>query len=390
MQTLYDLSPLARMMLVGVLLALGPLAWVWLRNRRATPLRRLQALTLLTLFLTFDLVLFGAFTRLTDSGLGCPDWPGCYGNASPIGANVHIEAAQSAMPTGPVTHGKAWVEMVHRYLATSVGVLILVLAVAGWRRRGGRGGQVLPRPINPWWPTLTLVWVCIQGAFGALTVTMKLFPAIVTLHLLGGVVLLALLCVQVVWSVQLENGVPPVAISPGLRRLLWLSFALLVLQVTLGGWVSTNYAVLACTDFPRCQDSWWPAMDFQQGFEIWRALGLTRAGEHIGFAALTAIHYVHRLMAYMVLLLLGLLAWRLNRVAALRSPSRWIAALIGLQLATGLSNVVLDWPLVAAVLHTGGAAGLVVVMTWAVAASRTQTQASVCVVLESSESRLSA
>lgn len=374
MQPLYDLSPLARMMLVGVLLALGPLAWVGLRNRRATPLRRRQALTLLTLFLTFDLVLFGAFTRLTDSGLGCPDWPGCYGNASPMGAHGPIAAAQSAMPTGPVTHGKAWVEMIHRYLATSVGVLILVLAVTSWLGWVGRGRKALGQPMSPWWPTLTLLWVCLQGAFGALTVTMKLFPAIVTLHLLGGLVLLALLCVQVVQSAQLEGGVPAVAINPGLRWLLTLSFALLVLQIVLGGWVSTNYAVLACTDFPRCQNSWWPVMNFPQGFEFWRELGLTGAGESISFAALTAIHYVHRLMAVMVLTLLGVLAWRLNRVVALRRPSRWLATLISLQLITGLSNVVLGWPLLAAILHTGGAGALVLVMTWAVAASRTRTR----------------
>jgi len=371
-QTLYDLSPLARLMLVGLVLALGPLAWLWYQHRRATPLRRFQALTLLTLFLTFDLVLFGAFTRLTDSGLGCPDWPGCYGHASPLGASAPIAAAQSAMPSGPVTHGKAWVEMIHRYLATGVGVLILALAVLGWKDRAGRGREAQLHTISPWWPTLTLVWVCIQGAFGALTVTMKLFPAIVTLHLLGGLVLLALLCVQVVRSGQMDAGVAPVAIALGLRRLLWLSFALLVLQVILGGWVSTNYAVLACTDFPRCQNSWWPPMNFQQGFELWRELGLTGAGEYISFAALTAIHYVHRLMAFLVLAVLAVLAWRMNRVAALRSASRWIAALTGLQLATGLGNVVLDWPLLAAVLHTGGAGALVVVMTWAMAASRTR------------------
>lgn len=385
MQELYDLSPLARMMFVGALLAAGPLAWVWFRNRRATPLRRIQALTLLTLFLTFDLVLFGAFTRLTDSGLGCPDWPGCYGHASPLGANVHIAAAQSAMPTGPVTHGKAWVEMVHRYLATSVGVLILVLAVASWM--GWRGRKVHANPINPWWPTLTLLWVCMQGAFGALTVTMKLFPAIVTLHLLGGLVLLALLCVPVVRSAQAECGVLPVVIGPGLRGLLGSSFALLVVQIALGGWVSTNYAVLACSDFPMCQNSWWPAMNFQQGFEFWRELGLTAAGESISFAALTAIHYVHRLMAVIVLTLLGVLAWRLNRVPALRRPSRWLAALVSLQLITGLSNVVLDWPLVAAVLHTGGAGALVVVLAWAVAASRTSPSTKASTALDPSLSR---
>ncbi len=370
-QALYDLSPLLRMMLFGAMLALAPLAWVWFRHRRASPLGRVQALTMLTLFLTFDLVLFGAFTRLTDSGLGCPDWPGCYGSASPLGAHAAIAAAQSAMPTGPVTAGKAWVEMIHRYLATSVGVLILVLTAVTWLGRSAGGRHMQVHPISPWWPTLTLLWVCIQGAFGALTVTMKLFPAIVTLHLLGGLVLLALLCVQVVQFARLEGRLVPVTLSPGLRWLLMLSFVMLVLQAALGGWVSTNYAVLACTDFPKCQGSWWPPMDFREGFEFWRHLGVTGAGEYIGFAALTAIHYAHRLMAFLVLVLLALLAWRLSRVAALRKPAGWIAALSALQLATGLSNVVLDWPLFAAVLHTGGAGALVLALTWTVAASRT-------------------
>ncbi len=180
-------------MLLGLMLAVVPLAWIAYRHRRSTPSRRMQALTVLTLFLTFDLVLFGAFTRLTDSGLGCPDWPGCYGSASPLGAKAEIAAAQSAMPTGPVTHGKAWIEMIHRYLATSVGVLILAMTAYAWLHRRSHpragGGPVMSR----WWPTMTLIWVCIQGAFGALTVTMKLFPAIVTLHLMGGLLLLVLL-----------------------------------------------------------------------------------------------------------------------------------------------------------------------------------------------------
>lgn len=359
---LYDLTPALRLMLTGAALALGPLAWVWLRNRQSSHGRRLQALTVLTLFLTFDLVLFGAFTRLTDSGLGCPDWPGCYGHASPAGANVQIAAAQNAMPTGPVTHGKAWVEMIHRYLATSVGVLILVLTVASWLAHKRQTADVR---ISPWWPTLTLLWVCIQGAFGALTVTMKLFPAIVTLHLLGGLLLLALLGVQAVRSDPGHDASQHVNASLALRRLLGISFVLLVLQVALGGWVSTNYAVLACTEFPMCQNSWWPQMNFAQGFELWRELGFTAQGQHIDFQALTAIHYVHRLMAYGVLLLLGVLVWRMRGVAAWRQPARWLAVLLVLQLLTGLSNVVLDWPLLAAVLHTGGAAAMVLVLTWA-------------------------
>jgi cytochrome c oxidase assembly protein subunit 15 len=369
---LYDLSPALRLMLMGIVLAAGPLAWVWLRNRQAGTSRRLQALTLLTLFLTFDLVLFGSFTRLTDSGLGCPDWPGCYGQASPVGAHAEISAAQQAMPTGPVTHGKAWVEMIHRYLATGVGVLILVLAITTWveHRRQRRSGTALAVP-SPWWATLTLIWVCIQGAFGALTVTMKLFPAIVTLHLLGGLLLLALLALQAVRYAQLHNASATRPLPARLHTLMKIGLALLTLQIALGGWVSTNYAVLACTEFPTCQGSWWPEMNFVQGFELWRELGLTAAGEHISFAALTAIHYVHRLAAYLVIAVLVLLAWRLHGLPAWRAPARWLAGLLLLQFLSGLSNVVLDWPLLAAVLHTGGAAALVVLLTWGLAGSKT-------------------
>lgn len=371
-QPLYDLAPLAQMMLLGIVIALGPVAWVGWRHRGSARGHRLQALTVLTLFLTFDLVLFGAFTRLTDSGLGCPDWPGCYGSASPVGARADIAAAQEAMPTGPVTHGKAWVEMIHRYLATGVGVLIIVLTVATWLqwRRARADSTVSPPVMSPWWPTFTLVWVCLQGAFGALTVTMKLFPAIVTLHLMGGVVLLALLCVQAVRHTQAVRGVQPAVLAAPLRRGVLVTGALVALQVVLGGWVSTNYAVLACTTFPTCQGSWWPVMDFAQGFQLWRPLGLLQDGSHISFAGLTAIHYAHRLVAYGVLLALAWLAWRLHRATALRLQARWLAGLALLQLATGLSNVVLGWPLLAAVLHTGGAAALVVVLTWALSSSR--------------------
>lgn len=366
-QSLYDLAPMLEVMALGAVIALGPLTWVWWRNRGTAPVRRLQALTVLTLFLTFDLVMFGAFTRLTDSGLGCPDWPGCYGSASPVGAHTEISAAQQAMPTGPVTHGKAWVEMIHRYLATGVGVLIIVLTVGAWRQRASN------RVLSPWWPTATLLWVCLQGAFGALTVTMKLFPAIVTLHLIGGLVLLALLCLQAVRQTQHTKGAMPVALPRGLRWLLLAAALLVSLQSVLGGWVSTNYAVLACTTFPQCQGSWWPEMAFGEGFQIWRELGHLQDGSLIGFAALTAIHYVHRLAAYVVLLVLALLVWRLMRAHLLRDQARWLAGLGTLQLLTGLSNVILDWPLVAAVLHTGGAAALVVVLTWALVASRPAT-----------------
>jgi cytochrome c oxidase assembly protein subunit 15 len=367
----YDLGPLLHVLGLGALIALAPLAWIGWRHRHGHPATRWRALTVLTLFLTFDLVLFGAFTRLTDSGLGCPDWPGCYGEASPLQARAQIQAAETALPSGPVTHGKAWVEMVHRYLATAVGALITVLCVVAWRQAWGartrKGPQqrwlsnlvrVQPVP-SPWWATFTLLWVCLQGAFGALTVTMKLYPAIVTLHLLGGLALLALLAAQ---AQAFEPR--PLALSRGLRLAVAGVALLALLQVALGGWVSTNYAVLACSDFPTCHGSWWPEMDFASGFTLQRPLGLLPNGEHLPFPALTAIHYTHRLVAYVLLAALWALAlalWR-SPVPGARRLGAGLAAVAAWQLASGLSNVVLGWPLPAAVAHTGGAAALTMLL----------------------------
>lgn len=361
---LYNLEPVLQVMGLGLLIAGVPLTVFWRRQRHAAPSQRLKALTLLILTLTFELVLVGAFTRLTDSGLGCPDWPGCYGQASPLGAHADISAAQQAMPTGPVTLSKAWIEMVHRYLATSVGVLIIVLTVWSWSvwRRESR------LAVHPLWPTLTLVWVCLQGAFGALTVTMKLLPAIVTIHLLLAVGLLVLLMAQAIRY----SGWQEVGMSPKLRVGLQVVAVLLWSQMALGGWVSTNYAVLACTDFPLCQGSWWPAMDWS-GFALWRELGHTAGGELLSFTALVSIHVVHRSMAWLVLGALLLLAWRLLRVQALRRAAKVLLALTLLQLLTGMSNVVLDWPLLAALLHTGGASALMLTLVWLWARSHGQT-----------------
>ncbi|WP_375136419.1 COX15/CtaA family protein [Aquincola tertiaricarbonis] len=353
---LVDWSPVLHLAVLGVLLAAGPLVWVWTRHRGATPAQRLRALTLLTLFFTFDLIVIGATTRLTDSGLGCPDWPGCYGSATPLGARDEIHAAQTAMPTGPVTHGKAWMEMVHRYFAMGVGVLIVVIAVMSWLDRRRRAEQAP----SPWWATVTLVAVCLQGAFGALTVTMKLYPAIVTLHLLFGLGLLALL------ALQAEAFLPrPLKLSRGLQWSAMAVAGLCVLQIALGGWVSTNYAVLACRDFPTCQGSWWPPMDFEHAFTLRRELGQTGAGSYLPFAALTAIHMAHRLMAAVVLTAMGLLAWRLHASGqpGARRFALGLLALMAWQLASGLSNVVLGWPILAAVAHTAGAAALVLLLS---------------------------
>ena len=360
-----DLSPALQVALVGLLLASPVLLWLHLRHRGASMPERLRALTWLTVFFTFDLVLFGAFTRLSDSGLGCPDWPGCYGSASPLGAHAEISSAQAALPHGPVTHGKAWVEMIHRYLASGVGLLITVSMVASWwAARGRRHAAVL----SPGWATFTFAWVCLQGAFGALTVTLKLYPLVVTLHLLGGVGLLALLAAQA----QRFDG-QALRLPSALRTAAWAVFGLCVAQVALGGWVSANYAVLACRDFPTCHGQWWPDMDFEQGFTLLRELGM-RGGDqgYLPFDALVAIHWTHRLGALLVLLGVGALAaklWQLREPAA-RRFAQGLAGLLAWQFASGLSNVVLGWPLVAALAHTGGAAVLIALLAVLLARSR--------------------
>ena len=356
-----DLAPTARLLLLASAVAALPLAWLWLRQRGADTRSRLAALTALTLFLTFDLIVFGAFTRLSDSGLGCPDWPGCYGSASPLGARAEIQAAQSAAPGGPVSWSKAWIEMIHRYLAMTVGALILVMAAASWLAR-----QRLP--FSPWWPTVTLVWVVVQGLFGKYTVTLKLYPAIVTLHLLGGLLLLALLAAQ---HVAFERR--PLALPPRLRCLAWAVAAVLVLQLALGGWVSTNYAVLACTGFPQCNGLWWPEMDFTNGFTLLRGLGEAGPDGARTLAGLVAIHMAHRLMALAAVLALLWLAWLMWRSrGASRPQARFalgLALLVLAQGASGLSNVVLGWPLLAALGHSAGAAGLVLLMALLLARS---------------------
>jgi heme a synthase len=344
-----DFAPALRLLVLATLLAALPLAWWWWRNRAAGPRARLVALSALALFLTADLIVFGSFTRLTDSGLGCPDWPGCYGAASPLGASAHIQAAEQAQPEGPVTVTKAWIEMIHRYLAMTVGVLIIVLTMALWRTRARTGHA-------PWWALAALVWVVIQGLFGKYTVTLKLYPAIVTAHLLGGLVLLALLVAQ---FETLRKAGPIVA--P--RWLGWV-LALVVVQIAAGGWVSTNYAVLACRGFPQCNGEWWPPMDFAQGFTVLRELGRGAGSAYLDFPALVAIHMAHRLFAVVVLLAISVLAVRLWRGG--QNVARRHAVVLGLlllvQLVSGLSNVVLDWPMLAALMHTAGAAGLVGVL----------------------------
>jgi heme a synthase len=350
------IDTLLQLCAVGLVVAGGPLAYAWVKGDVY------RKLTWVILFLTFDLILFGAFTRLTDSGLGCPDWPGCYGLSNPVAAHAHIAAAEVAMPSGPVTQAKAWIEMLHRYLATGVGVLIVALLVIAWMRRATTR--------QPVWPAaLLLLLVCVQGAFGAWTVTLKLMPVIVTTHLLLAMVLLCALG----WLAARQAGAVqtiPAAVARKFRGFALFTWALLFVQIALGGWVSTNYAVLACPDLPLCHGALLPDADFAAGFTLWRPLGVLPSGELLPAAALTAIHWTHRMGALVVFLVAGAFVGMFSRACKVagaagsyeRRLARAINWVLLLQLCTGLANVAFTWPLAIAVLHNGGAAALALLL----------------------------
>lgn len=333
--------------LLGVAVAAVPLVYVW----RSPDPQKFRTLAWVAAFLTLDLIMVGSFTRLTDSGLGCPDWPGCYGQSNPLSAGQQIREAQMVLPSGPVTMNKAWIEMVHRYFALAVGVLIIVLTVQAWRRASTGGAK------QRWLATTALIWICLQGAFGALTVTMRLQPAIVTLHLLGGIVLLALLTL-----IALREAPPLKVPAPRVHAAAFAALAVVLVQIALGGWVSSNYAVMACPDFPLCQGEFLPPMDFSNGFTWWRPLGRTGGGELIPVQALVAIHWAHRMFAIIVIGIVGYLVWRMEQHSRLLSLARGLLALLALQILTGLANVALQWPLALAVLHSGGAALLIALL----------------------------
>jgi cytochrome c oxidase assembly protein subunit 15 len=339
---------LIQLLLAGLIVASVPLAWIWVKGDAD----KYRKLVWVTAFLTFDLIMFGAFTRLTDSGLGCPDWPGCYGHSNPITASEHIRAAQAAMPTGPVTFTKAWIEMLHRYFAMGVGVLITVQMALAWVRRAQFRR-------SPWPSTGLFVLVCVQGAFGAWTVTMKLMPVIVTVHLLLGV---ALLCALAALAARSETAFVHPGVAGRVRGSAMRVLLLVVAQIALGGWVSTNYAVMACQDFPLCNGAWFPAADFARGFDMMRPLGLNDDGSLLPVQALVAIHWAHRAFALLVAAAVAGLAVRLwhesAATPALKQAALWLVSLVTLQIATGISNIVFAWPLVVAVAHNGGAAAL--------------------------------
>jgi len=299
-------------------------------------------------------VVLGAFTRLVDAGLGCPDWPGCYGHLMWPDDASEIDQAQQLFPDAPVDLDKTWPEMVHRYFAGTLLLVVAALVLIAWRNAAASHLKVLSMVL--------LVLIITQAAFGMWTVTLKLWPQVVTAHLLGGFATLALL-----WTIYLrEGGMAMLAMkaSDGLavRALARLALAAVVLQVALGGWVTSNYAALACADFPTCYGQYWPDMDVAAGFNVLQGVGPNYLGGLLDNEARVAIHWAHRLGAVLVLVVVGLLALRLRPRQAVLGNT--LIGVLALQLLLGVLNVVWGLPLVIATAHNaGGALLLLLVVT---------------------------
>lgn len=318
--------------------------------------QRQYRLTVFTCLLAFCVVLMGAYVRLSDAGLGCPDWPGCYGNL------VVPQETATASPQGftrPLHQGKAWKEMIHRYMAGTLGLCILLLTLLAWRHRRNPG-----QPL--WLPSLLLGLVIFQAALGMWTVTLLVKPAIVTAHLLGGFatfVLLLLLALRLRPTPLFQT----LEFSPLQRRLVLVGLVVVIAQITLGGWTSTNYAALGCSDFPRCYpDQWWPAMDFKEAFVIWRGIGIDYEFGVLENDARAAIHMTHRIGALISLLVVCWLALSLIRQRgqdALRGLGGLLFLLLTVQIALGITNVLGHLPLSVAVAHNGGGALLLAALT---------------------------
>jgi cytochrome c oxidase assembly protein subunit 15 len=324
--------------------------------------RWIRRLCIAGVLLCFAVVVLGAYVRLTAAGLGCPDWPGCYGHLTPAGAAQAPDAAR-AFPGRPLEAGKAWREMIHRYAASTLGLLILTLTALSIAARRAS-------PVSVPYALLLLATVIVQGLLGMLTVTWQLKPLIVTLHLLFGMTTLALL-----WWLALSlprgswGAAAPAsahAVSGGAavtlahaRRLVLIGLVALAVQIALGGWTSSNYAAVACPDFPTCQNAWWPHTDYRDAFVLWRGLNINYEGGVLDNPARVAIHLTHRMGAVVTSAALALAAFLVLRRRALiaaRSMAWAVLAALILQLTIGISMVLKTFPLWLATAHTAGAA----------------------------------
>jgi cytochrome c oxidase assembly protein subunit 15 len=327
-------------------------------SQRLTIFRRIA---LASAILAFLVIVLGAWVRLSDAGLGCPDWPGCYGHLSAGDAAQNVDAANSAFPERPFEYRKAVKEMVHRYFASTLGLLILVMAAFAFANRHDPA-----QPVKL--PFVLVALVILQGLLGMWTVTLLLKPLIVVLHLLGGLSTFALLVWLAMRKSRTEVAAAPPRAPPrtaafiSLRSLALTGLIVLSAQITLGGWTSSNYAALACPDFPTCQNQYWPDMDMKDAFVLWRGLGIDYEGGVLDHPARVAIHFVHRLGAMLAAIVLGALsirAWRFGETQAMRKAGALLGIILIVQLLLGPLMVVRALPLSLATAHNAVAALLV-------------------------------
>lgn len=308
-------------------------------------------LALFATLLALIVVLLGAYTRLTHAGLGCPDWPGCYGFISVPKSEAQLAHAELHFPDAPVEAHKGWNEMIHRYFAGTLGLLISVLAGRAWANRRHPG-----QPVKL--PLFLLAVVIAQAAFGMWTVTLKLWPQVVTGHLLGGFATLSLLFLL---TLRLSGVLPALTVPKRLQYWATAGLLLVIGQIALGGWVSSNYAAVACIDFPTCHGQWLPPADFANGFHLTQHIGPNYLGGQLDSDARTAIHLTHRIGALLVTVVLLGLAWQLKAVGMTRLAGLLLIALAA-QITLGISNVLFHLPLPVAVAHNAGGAALLLTL----------------------------
>lgn len=331
--------------------------------------QRLHRLAMIAVVVTLCVIVLGAWVRLSHAGLGCPDWPGCYGKLTWPNAVSEITVANEAFPERPVEIGKAWREMVHRYLA---GALILLVMAINWM--AWRGGESTRRFRGI--AGLILGIILFQAALGMWTVTLKLKPIIVMAHLMGGMTTLALLA----WLSFRSRPSPFGQMEPvsrqarGKRPLVMIALLVLVCQIALGGWTSANYAALSCPDLPQCTGQWWPDTDFGEAFTLIREIGVDYEGGVLDQPARATIHLTHRIGAIVTLLVLLSAGWVLRRVPSMKSGASLLLLTVCVQFTLGILNILLQLPLANAVAHNGVAALLVVIMVWLLNRTVPQTQ----------------
>ena len=311
-----------------------------------------KRLSLFGAALALCVVVLGAYVRLSDAGLGCPDWPGCYGALTVPQSEAAIQKAQEIFPHSAIETGKAWKEMAHRYLAGTLGMVVLAICAFGWRSKPYI-------KVSPLLPGALLLIIAFQAALGMWTVTMLLKPAIVSAHLIGGMTTLALLTWIAYRHWSTNDAL--LAITPKLKLAIRGAIVVLLAQVFLGGWTSTNYAALACTDFPTCHGVWVPEMDFKDAFHLVRELGQSANGGNLTLSALTAIQWVHRIGALITFAYLGSLALLLIKIPAFKRIALLLALVLIAQVSIGIANLILQLPLALAVAHNLGAALLVII-----------------------------